>query len=129
MRRRPCNYENMAKRSKKSIVAEESEPESGGIAAAIAQDIELTAEQIKNAAQRAVVAVEKIAGIKRARKSSKPGKSSKPRKVVAKKPAAKKVKAQKSRTKESPAQGGARESGRGQGGQTQDAEVKSKKIK
>jgi hypothetical protein len=91
LRRRPCNYENMAKRSKKSIVAEESEPESGGIAAAIAQDIELTAEQIKNAAQRAVVAVEKIAGIKRARKSSKPGKSSKPRKVVAKKPAAKKV--------------------------------------
>jgi hypothetical protein len=85
LRRRPCNYENMAKRSKKSIVAEESEPESGGIAAAIAQDIELTAEQIKNAAQRAVVAVEKIAGIKRARKSSKPGKA------VAKKPAAKKV--------------------------------------
>jgi hypothetical protein len=77
----------MAKRSKKSVTAEESEPESGGIVAAIAQDIELTAEQVRDVAQRAVVAVEKIAGIKRTRKSSKP------RKAVAKKPAAKKVKA------------------------------------
>jgi hypothetical protein len=85
LRQGPCNYEDMPKRTKKSAVAEELEPESGGIAAAIAQDIELTAEQIRDAAQRAVVAVEKIAGIKRTRKSAKP------RKAVAKKLAAKKV--------------------------------------
>jgi hypothetical protein len=85
LRQGPCNYENMPKRPKKSVVVEELEPEGSGIVAAIAQDIELTAEQIKDVAQRAVVAVEKIAGIRRTRKSSKP------REAVAKKPAAKKA--------------------------------------
>jgi hypothetical protein len=53
----------MRKRGQKSAGIE-SETAGGGIAAAIAQDIELTAEQIKEAAEKAVVAVEKIAGLK-----------------------------------------------------------------
>lgn len=36
----------------------------GGIGAAFVQDLELTAEQIAEAAEKAVVAVEKIAGMK-----------------------------------------------------------------
>ena len=58
-----------------------SETPGGGIGAAIAQDIELTTEQIKEAAERAVVAVEKIAGLKpsRGRKSAKKAVSKRPR--------------------------------------------------
>jgi len=80
----------MRKRARK---AAEIEPETpgGGIGAAIVQDIELTAEQIKDAAQKAVVAVEKIAGLKPARAS----KSAK--KVVRKRTRAKTVPAKSAR--------------------------------
>jgi len=47
----------------------EPETPGGGIGAAFVQDLELTAEQIKEAAEKAVVAVEKIAGLKPAAKA------------------------------------------------------------
>jgi hypothetical protein len=70
----------------------EIEPEGGGIAAAITQDIELTAEQIKEAAHKAVVAVEKkIAGLTRSR-PRKPAKKTTPVRPRAKtKPAKRKT--------------------------------------
>lgn len=80
----------MRKRAQKPAEIETETP-GGGITAAIAQDIELTAEQIKEAAQKAVVAVEKIAGLKpaRARKSAK--------KVVRKRPRVKAAPAKSAR--------------------------------
>jgi len=82
----------MRKRERKSAEVD-SETAGGGIAAAIAQDIELTAEQIRDAAHNAVVAVEKIAGLKRSRA----------RKPVARKGAAKKIARARPRAKTAPA--------------------------
>ena len=94
-----CHDGPMRKRPQKPIEVD-SEPEGSGIASAIAQDIELTAEQITDVARRAVVAVEKIAGLKPSskRKVAKPRKAA--TKAIARKPTrAKPLKAKKMKGK------------------------------
>jgi len=94
-----CHDGPMPKRPQKPIEVD-SEPEGSGIASAIAQDIELTAEQITDAARRAVVAVEKMAGLKPSskRKVAKPRKAA--TKAIARKPTrAKPLKAKKMKGK------------------------------
>jgi hypothetical protein len=58
----------------------------GGIAAAIAQDLELTAEQIRDAAYNALVAVEKITGLKPSSKRKPVARKAPPKKVARARP-------------------------------------------
>ena len=94
-----CHDGRMPKRPQKPIEVD-SEPEGSGIASAIAQDIELTAEQITDAARRAVVAVEKMAGLKPSskRKVAKPRKAT-TKAIARKSPRTKPLKAKKTKGK------------------------------
>jgi hypothetical protein len=58
----------------------------GGIVAAIAQDLELTAEQIRDAAYHALVAVEKFTGMKPSSKRKPVARKAPPKKVARARP-------------------------------------------
>ena len=60
--------------------------EGGGIVAAIAQDLELTAEQIRDAAYNTLVAVEKITGMKPSPKRKPVARKAPPKKIARARP-------------------------------------------